>query len=113
MSEKKAEYKVMGRSKYDFDFERIDLRRSWLVLGAIQNTEKPTVTSIAKVLDFSKSTVQRIIENLNSPQYPCLEIKLNGAICSVENWGVINSEIIENLFSEYLQVLSERTIIKA
>ena len=102
MSEKKAEYKIDGMDRFNFKFDRIDLRRSWLVLGAIQNTENPAVTSIARTLGFSKSTVQRIIENLNSPQYPCLEIGQNGAICNIKDWGVINPEIIEEYYIVFL-----------
>ena len=102
MSERKAVYKVTGRRKYNYDFERIDLRRTWLVLGAIQSLKKPTVTSISKQLGFTKGTVQKIILNLNSDQYPGLEISVEDAICQVEKWGVVNPEIIEDFYINYL-----------
>lgn len=102
MSEKKSVYKVSGRRKYNYEFERIDLRRTWLVLGAIQNMETPTVTSIAKQLNFSKSTVQKVLKNLSGDQYPKLVISIENAVCSIECWGVINPEIIEEFYINYL-----------
>ena len=72
------------------------------MLGAIQSLKKPTVTSIASRLGFAKSTVQMILENLNSDQYPCTEILIKDAVCSVQNWGISNLEIIEDFYLNYL-----------
>lgn len=102
VSQKKAVYRVSGKHKYEYNFDRIDLRRTWLVLGAIQNMDRPTVTSMSKQLNFGKSTVQTILENLRGHQYPGLEIHIENAVCKVIKWGILNPEIIEDFYNEYL-----------
>jgi len=104
LSEEAARYAVNGKSKYSYDFESIDLRRTWLVAGAIATLPRPTVTSISKELGFRKSTVQRIAEKLQGNEFPALKINVDGVVLSIESWGILNGKIVKEYYNDFLQV---------
>lgn len=93
----------MAIKKYNFDFARIDLRRTWLVLGAIQNLDRPTTVAIAEDLDFSPGTVQKIVKNLQSDQWPDLDVEMDGPVFSVKKWGPTNPDFFTDYHSAFKQ----------
>lgn len=93
-------------SEFDYNFERSDLRRSWLVIGAINHLDRPTVTSISHDLGFRKSSVQRVLERLNSKELPGFSISMDGVVISINSWGILNKKIIEEFYKKFLKVRS-------
>ena len=82
------------------EFERQDLRRLWLVLGAIEKLESPLLSPLSKVLDMQISTIQKVIERINSDQLPDVEISVSEGRYTVESWGVLNRQKIIEYFEE-------------
>lgn len=81
-------------------FERQDLRRIWLVLGAIESSKKPTLSELSKVLDMQMSTLQKVIERINSMQMPDTIIAEDNGKYIVESWGVANKRAIIEFYNK-------------
>ena len=94
----------MSKEKYSFVFDKTDLRRMWLVLGAIDALQRPTIASISKDLGFGKSTVQSIVRRLYSNELPDFKLIEKEAVLKINNWGIINKKIVKDLYNKYLQV---------
>lgn len=75
-------------------FERQDLRRLWLALGAIELLDNASLSAISKMLDMQMSTLQKVIDRLNSDQLPGLVISVSDGIYSVTSWGVIDRQAV-------------------
>lgn len=104
MNEEPAKYRVHKPLKFNHELGRVDLRRTWLVVGAIDALERPTITSISHQLGFGKSTVQRIVELLERDELIGFEIEVTSAVMTIQSWGVLSPEIIRAFYNEYLIV---------
>ncbi len=71
-------------------FERQDLRRLWLVLGAIESLEVPTLTAISSKLDMQVSTVQKVIDRINSEQLPGVRVIVTQGTYRIKSWGILD-----------------------
>ena len=87
---------------FNYNFEKNDLRRTWLVIGSIDKLERPTITSISKDLNFPKSTVQRIVDRLFKDELPEFEIiKSDDVVLTVGKWGILNKKEVKNFYKNY------------
>ena len=68
-------------------FLRSDLRRLWLILGAVDALERPTLTTIVQALKMPKPTVNDALKKLMSDQVPDLKIVKNGPVYEIHEWG--------------------------
>ena len=75
-------------------FERQDLRRLWLVLGAIEYLETATLGNISKHLGIQMSTLQKVLERIGSEQLPGTELSVSAGEYYVESWGVVDKSAI-------------------
>lgn len=70
-----------------------DLNRIWLVLGAIDSLERPTLVSISKAIDMPKGSVNDVIKKLLDGQVAGVTIKKTGAVYKVISWLDFRKEI--------------------
>jgi DNA-binding IclR family transcriptional regulator len=92
-------------SSFSNNFDRIYLRRTWLVLGAISLLDRPSIASIANSLSFRKSTVQRIVDNFNNGQLLQLEVESYQPELNIKDWGMLNQGIVERYYQKYREEL--------
>jgi len=92
------------------EFERYDVRRTWLVLAAIATLERPTIASVNDDTGLGKTTVQRIAKNLatdtHSAQYLGLRVIQTGPVFSIENWGALNKKSLIKFYKDYKETLA-------
>ncbi len=79
-------------------FERQDLRRLWLVLGAIESLDQPTLTSISAKLEMQVSTVQKVIDRINSEQLPGVRVIVAHGVYSIKSWGILEMNKIVRFY---------------
>lgn len=79
-----------------------DLRRLWIILGAMESLQPATLTSLHNDLGWSVSTIQRLIERLNSEQLPGVVITSTDDNLKVDAWGIlVNKTTSLNLYYDY------------
>lgn len=74
-------------------FQRGDLNRIWLVIGAIDNLENPTLVNIVKATSMPKPTVNDILKKLMNGQVPSITVEKEEAKYSISKWGNFRKEI--------------------
>lgn len=80
-----------------------DLRRLWILLGAMDVLQPATLTSLHNDLGWSVSTIQRLIERLNSDQLPGIVVSNKDDVLKVTHWGIlVNKNYSRKLYSEYI-----------
>ncbi|WP_286241144.1 MarR family transcriptional regulator [Neptuniibacter halophilus] len=70
-------------------FPKGDLRRTWMVLGAIDKLEHPSARKISQELGLPVSTVQAQLSKLSGDEIPGLRISLANGTYTIEDWGSI------------------------
>ena len=92
------------------EFERYDVRRTWLVLAAIATLERPTIASVNDDTGLGKTTVQRIAKNLatdtHKAQYLGLCVTQTGPVFSVKDWGALNKKSLLQFYKDYKKTLA-------
>lgn len=79
-----------------------DLRRLWIMLGAMESLQPATLTTLHNDLGWSVSTIQRLIERLNSEQLPGVVITYTNDHLKIEDWGIlVNQTISLDLYHDY------------
>lgn len=79
-----------------------DLRRLWIVLGAMEYLQPATLTSLHNDLGWSVSTIQRLIERLNSDQLPGVVVSYTDDHLRIENWGIlVNQSTSLDMYLDY------------
>lgn len=71
-----------------------DLRRLWIILGAMESLQPATLTTLHNDLGWSVSTIQRLIERLNSEQLPGVAVTYTDDHLKVEDWGILVDQTI-------------------
>ena len=69
------------------DLLRGDLRRLWLILGAVDALERPSLVAIVEAVGMPKPTVSDALKKLMSGQVPGLKIVKNGPVYEIQEWG--------------------------
>lgn len=83
------------------EFERQDLRRMWLMLGAISVLDSPSLAVISKELGINMTTLIKVAERINSPQLIGTEIAVVDRVYSIISWGIVTQLDCENYFKSY------------
>ncbi len=80
-----------------------DLRRLWILLGALEVHKPTTLTHLQHSLGWQVSTIQRLIERLNSEQLPGITIANAEGKLHVANWGIlVNKDESLSLYNEFI-----------
>lgn len=69
------------------DIPASDLRRLWIILGAVITLERPTLVSIVKATSMPKGSVNDKLLRLMSEQVPGLQITKVGPVYSITSWS--------------------------
>jgi len=69
------------------DIPASDLRRLWIILGAVITLDRPTLVSIVKATSIPKASVNVKLLRLMSEQVPGLEITKDGPVYSITSWS--------------------------
>lgn len=87
-----------------------DLRRLWIVLGAMEYLQPATLTTLHNDLGWSVSTIQRLIERLNSDQLPGVVVSNAEDHLKIENWGIlVNQSSSLDIYFDYKESVSGTT----
>ncbi len=72
------------------------------MLGAMESLQPATLTTLHNDLGWSVSTIQRLIERLNSEQLPGVVITYTNDHLKIEDWGIlVNQTISLDLYHDY------------
>jgi hypothetical protein len=66
-----------------------DLRRLWIILGEMKSLKPATLTTLHNNLGWSVSTIQRLVERLNSEQLPGIVVAYDDDQLRVSKWGIL------------------------
>lgn len=86
-------------------FERQDLRRIWLTLGALSLHESPTLSVLEKATGIGMPTLQKVIARINSDQMVETEVSLNDKVYSISHWGVAKQDVCERYYKNHCAML--------
>lgn len=65
------------------------MRRTWFILGAVAQLNRPTLTTIVEATGLPKASVNDTLNKVMDNQIPGLILEKNGAVYSIINWGEI------------------------
>lgn len=64
-----------------------DMRRVWVVLGAIESIDRATLTTLVDATGLPKASINDVLKKLLAGQVPGLVIAKQGAVYTVSDWG--------------------------
>ncbi len=73
-------------------FSRGDMRKVWLVLGALLQTKPATALSIAACVGLPRTTVVDILGKITSGQIPGMILTKEGSVYVIHEWGELISK---------------------
>lgn len=83
-------------------FPKGDLRRTWMVLGAIDRLPHASARSIATELKLPVSTVQSQLTKLTSSEIPGLIVSSLEGSYEIDDWGIfLNKSGVRQFFDEW------------
>ena len=85
-------------------FPKGNLNRVWLVIGAINALEKPTLINISKSIGMPKGSVNDVIKKLLDGQVAGIEVEKLGAEYKIVRWLDLRTEIDKIYTKNHLQV---------
>ncbi len=86
------------------EFSRGDMRKVWLVLGALLRIKEPTAISIAAGIGLPRTTVIDILDKISSGQIPRMILSKEGSVYVIEEWGdLINKKEVLKYYRETIQ----------
>lgn len=80
-------------------FQKGDMRKVWLILGALVHVKKPTALSISNEIGLPRSTVMDILEKIASGQIPGMVLTKEGSVYVIQEWGeLINKREVTKFY---------------
>jgi len=73
-------------------YKKGDMRRIWIVIGAVECLERPTLTTIVKATGLAKASIDDTLKKLMSDQIPGFSLVKDGPVYSIEEWGLLKKK---------------------